>query len=227
MVQITTFDTRDDLMGATASYIADALNAGAAVRGRACAALSGGSTPEPAYEALAAMALEWPGVTFALVDERFVPPDHPASNEAMLRRALAPALRQGAKLAPMYAAAPSAADAALLVEPLYAALHIDVALMGMGEDGHTASWFAGAALRDALDPANPRTVIAQHAPRARGAPDRLTLTRAAIARADNALLLITGDRKRARLEAAFSEPHETAPVAALFEGATPQVYWAP
>ena len=89
---------RAALMSRAADEIAAALMDGIAARGRACAALSGGGTPGPAYERLAAMRLDWTKVTFALVDERCVPQSDPASNEGLLRRTLAPALAVGARL---------------------------------------------------------------------------------------------------------------------------------
>lgn len=191
------FPTRAALMEAAAGDIAAALQKAIDERGAACAALSGGSTPEPAYIMLAQHDLDWPRVTFALVDERFVPPDHDASNEKMLRRALAPALAKGAKLAPMYAPARDVREAADIADALYAPLHIDFALMGMGEDGHTASWFDGAeGLEAALDLSTTRKVVAICAPQATGATERLTLTLAALRTAAPVTLLITGRAKR-------------------------------
>lgn len=226
MTSVREFATRDALMQAVADRIAIGLSEAVSKRGKACVALSGGSTPEPAYRALAGANLNWPLITFMLVDERFVPPDDAASNEGMLRRALASPLAHGARLLPMFA--PDFATAADEANERYAREHIDIAVMGMGDDGHSASWFPGMAdLDKALDGNTARTVIAVHAPAAAGAADRLTMTRGAIAGAGAVMLLITGHTKRERLEQALA--NDDAPIAALFRAPVPapEVWWAP
>ncbi len=224
-MRLTESASRGALTQAAAAQIAEALKAGIAARGTGVAALSGGSA-EAAYVQLAQMPLDWPRVRFALVDERFVPPEHAASNEGMLRRVLAPALAQGAQIVSMYAARGNAEAAAAHADALYAPLHIDIALMGMGTDGHTASWFPGSAeLSAALDPNSKRSILAAHAPQAAGTSERLTLTLPALARAQRLVLLISGAEKRARLEQALRD--DDAPVAALFKSPlNTEVLWA-
>lgn len=226
MTSVREFATRDALMQAAADRIAIGLSQAISRHGEAGIALSGGSTPEPAYRALAGANLNWPLVTFALVDERFVSPDHAESNEGMLRRALVSPLAHGARLLPMFA--PDLARAAEEADARYARQRIDIAVMGMGDDGHTASWFPGMTkLGEALDDETPHTVIAVHAPIAAGSADRLTMTRSAIARSGAVMLLITGDAKRARLKQALA--NNDAPVAALFRAPapSPEIWWAP
>jgi len=226
-LKLTTFTSRESLIEAATERLATALRAGIAANGEAWAALSGGSTPEPIYRALAAQTLDWTKITFALVDERNVPLSSPASNEALIERTLAAAFDAGAEVKPMYFAAETVGMAADYAELLYAPLSFDIALMGMGEDGHTASWFPSArGLDDALSEKTRRSVVAINAPQAQGSAERLTLTRNALKRSRALLLVITGDAKRARLEQALAA--QDAPVAALFAPDMPpvEVLWA-
>jgi 6-phosphogluconolactonase len=230
MTPIHEFATRAALMQAAAERIAFALQFGIDVRQRASAALSGGNTPAPAYSALAALPMDWSKVTFGLVDERFVPSTDAASNEAMVRRTLGPAFDAGAKLVPMFSPNVTPEQAAQYADAEYAKMRFDIAVMGMGEDGHTASWFPGMAqLDDVLDAGNTRSVMAVYDDNAAGSAARLTLTRRGISRVRTVMLLITGEAKRKRLEHAVA--NGDAPIAALFQTQAslpaPEVWWAP
>ncbi len=228
MKPIRKFATREVLADAAAAGILQALRSGVLQRGAGLAALSGGGTPELTYRKLAAQPYHWAKVTFLVVDERFVPLSDPNSNEAMLRRALAPALAAGATLLPMFANGVSLDEAAARADTLYAEKAIDIAVMGMGNDGHTASWFPQSPqLGSALDLNSRHSVIAVTAPGASGSQERLTLTRSAIARADAIALLITGGAKLALLE---DRERASLPVDVLFDfdlEETTETWWAP
>ena len=209
MAEIEAFETREAMTQAARGAVLEALRAGLGARGRASLAASGGSTPVPLYEALSGeTALAWERVTVTLADERMVPADHEHRNGKLIRRTLLSGPARAATYAPLDE--PGTLDEALF--PL------DVAVMGMGEDGHTASWFPGCGgLQDALEGAPEAVVHTVPDPMPEGAPhERLTLTRAAITGARLPLLLVTGAAKREVLEEAMRHGQvETMPVRAL------------
>ena len=180
----------DELARVAAEWLAAAVQQSVARGGRCSLALSGGSTPRPAYERLAARSvLPWESVEVYFGDERAVPPTHPASNYRMAREALID--RVG--LAPqrvhrMEADAPDLEAAAAR----YAALlpdALDLLVLGMGQDGHTASLFPGSpALRESA-----RKVVPARAP----VPpiERLTITPLVIAAARRVAVLVAGAAK--------------------------------
>lgn len=164
--------------------------------GRASLALSGGSTPGPIYRALSRRELPWDRVDVFLVDERAVPPDHDDSNGRLARETLTDGA--GAPFHPMPAddADPEGA-AARYADALPERL--DVVVLGIGEDGHTASLFpdgtdwTGAEAR-VLITASPR-----HPHR------RMTLGPRALAEADTLLMLVAGAAKRDAVAAALED----------------------
>ncbi len=171
-------------------------------KGRASLMCSGGSTPGPVYQNLSEKQLDWEKVTVGLADERWVEPNSEFSNERLLRETLLQANARTARFLPMKTDAITAVEAVADVDMAYQSfsLPIDVMVLGMGNDGHSLSWFPGAAgLDQAIDLANESMVAAIKA-----APsnvtgvhtERMTLTRKAVENTSLVLLLMTGEEKR-------------------------------
>ena len=186
-----------------ADLVADALIAAHAAGAAPILGVSGGSTPVPLYRALAARAdVPWPRVHIVWVDERMVPSTDERSNERLVREALldhvpvAPThVHPVATTAGAPGAVAGAYDALLaaLVGRDASAVGLTAAVMGVGEDGHTASLFPGAA------PSWPVGALAAHtvAPATSPVPDRITLTPALLDRTGLAVVLVTGAAKAA------------------------------
>jgi 6-phosphogluconolactonase len=176
-----------------AEWLADEVRLSITLRGTCALGLAGGSTPRPAYEALAASplkdAIAWDRVFIYFGDERAVPPDHPESNFRMAREALiARASIPAANVHRMEADATDLEEAA----DRYAALlppALDVLVLGVGPDGHTASLFPGSpALAERA-----RRVVPSRAPKP---PERrLTITPPVIAAARRIVVLAAGTDK--------------------------------
>ncbi len=218
--KIQIYDNRPDCFKASTRIIAEQMISAINLRGRAVLALSGGSTPIPVYEALSKLDLPWENVTVVLVDER-VTHDEAGSNMSMIKAQLQQ--RKAAKVS-MIGLEDERAVAALAP--------FDLCLMGMGTDGHTASWFPGSiGLKKALDPAAENFTASIHAngcPGAGSYPNRLTLTLPAVMDAKALLLLMTGKEKRDVFESAVQADSLDKPVKALMAaGKRLTVIWAP
>lgn len=222
------FPTREELAETLAGDVADALERAIAMRGRALLAVSGGSTPGRFFDALSKRQLDWQNVIVTLVDERFTPPTSDRSNEKLARERLLVNAARLARFIPLYSDAGSAEAAATQAQ---AALALfggapDVAILGMGGDGHTASFFPDAAeLESLLAPENPAGVLPVHAKSA-GEP-RLTLPLSRLLEAPLLAVHIEGQEKRDVLDKAL-EPAAAFPISAVFTHASKPVpvYWA-
>lgn len=194
-------------------------------------AVSSGSTPKLLYETLAGRDLSWSSVHLTLVDERWVGQDHPRSNEAFIRDAFSAA--DGVDIAGLFNGAPSPEAG---VKDLTDKLHrrrraFDAVVLGMGDDGHTASWFPHAdGLEKALTSPDPVCSITATQSTVTGEEiDRMTLTLSAIESARLIILLLAGDTKRAAFEKTLENgPPEDMPVRAIMR-ARPDMWvcWAP
>ncbi|KNY14808.1 6-phosphogluconolactonase [Shinella sp. SUS2] len=217
----------EGLADRVSGVLADAV----ASRGRASIAVSGGSTPKAFFKALSNRDIDWGKVTITLVDERFVPADNPRSNHQLVADNLLQGKAKTAGFLPLYRDAGSAEEAATIVSGDAEALGhpFDVAILGMGTDGHTASFFPGGSrLAEAISPETPRGVITMEA---EGAGEtRLTFTFASLQDARLLVLHIEGQGKKDVLAAAEADgPESDMPIRAMLRrAATPiDIYWAP
>jgi 6-phosphogluconolactonase len=183
----------------------------------------GGTTPGPLFDLLSAADLDWPNVAVVLNDERWVPESNPRSNTALLRQRLLTGRAAGATLVPLYAPTETPEESLpALTEGLRAHLPLTVAVLGMGEDMHTASLFPGGDLLGLALSSDAPPLLPMRASGA-GEP-RVTLTAPALNAAIHLHLLILGQSKRDALDRARTLPPEEAPVRAILDTAT--VHWA-
>jgi 6-phosphogluconolactonase len=149
--QVEVLPDKAELIQRSLELVLEKLRAAIAERGIGTIALSGGSTPKPLYEAIAAQDLPWDKIHVFWGDERYVPPDHPDSNEGMTRKAWLDKVPIPA--ANIHSVPTSEADPTVAAQKHDQELQqffqvkpgevptFDIILLGMGDDGHTASLF--------------------------------------------------------------------------------------
>ncbi|MBV7562506.1 6-phosphogluconolactonase [Pseudomonas sp. sia0905] len=215
------------LARALAENVAGALRDAIDSRGQATLVVSGGRSPIAFFKALSQQTLPWNKVLVSLADERWVPTSHEDSNEALVRRHLLQGPAAEAQLLGLYQSAASLEQAAELAEQALRDLPgIDVLILGMGTDGHTASLFPDSPnLDEALSEDCSRRCLPMLAP---SVPhQRLTLTLPMLRAARLPLLSIEGPDKLAVLEQALQqENHKNMPISAFLR-APLEIYWCP
>jgi 6-phosphogluconolactonase len=225
------FASGADLAAGLADRVAEALSAAITARGSASIAVSGGSTPKAFFQVLSSRSIAWDKVTITLVDERFVPPDNPRSNHLLVKANLLQDKAAAARFLPLYQPAEDAAKSAVIASAETRGIDdpFDVVIVGMGGDGHTASFFPGGNnLKLALDPNTPRGIVTMEAEGA-GEP-RLTFTFASLQDARLLVLHIEGEGKKDTLAKAEQPGPETdMPIRAILRRAVSplEIYWAP
>ncbi|NND50482.1 MAG: 6-phosphogluconolactonase [Rhizobiales bacterium] len=223
------FEGSGPLAEALASRVAAVLESRIADVGGASLAVSGGSTPVRLFNRLANWDLDWPRVTVTLVDERWVEETSPRSNARLVREQLLVGPASSATFVPLFSEGCDLDHGAQQAEGRLAAMPRPFAavILGMGADGHTASWFPDGDCMDlATDPACPKTVLALRSASA-GEP-RITLTLPVVLDTGLLVLHIEGGDKLAVLDRALEKgPVTELPVrAVLHQNMRPvALYW--
>lgn len=228
MCTLQAFPDVATLTAALTQHVARRLKEDLAAQEQATLVVSGGRSPVPLFQALSVQPLVWSRVVVTLADERWVPPDDPDSNEALVRAHLLQNRAATAQFQPLWngEATPEAAASSVGEAMEGLPRPFSTVVLGMGEDGHIASLFPGAAeLGTGLTTAAPVLAV-----RPRTAPHpRLSLSLQALLGARDLVLMISGAAKRQRLEEALGEgPAESLPVRAILrQTAVPvTVFWA-
>jgi len=226
------FDSRPGLAEELSNRIAQHLYAGLEENQFSSLALSGGSTPKQMLALLADKIEPFNEmVYFALVDERCVPFEDERANRRMIRETLRLTNHAQSEFLDLYQNDLSAAQAAQAASEKLIddeELPFDVITLGMGTDGHTASWFpATNGLKDAVDPAADALVVPVTGDTL--GEDRVSLTMPAIQGANLIVLHIEGAEKRAVFDIAMQDgPADAMPIRHLLRHpyANVEVYWA-
>ncbi len=229
--KLHSFADGNELAEALASTVADRLGAACDVRGKAVLAVSGGTTPARFFKALSYKKLPWDRITVTLVDERFVPSSSDRSNQKLVTEMLLQNEAAKANFVGLYNDAPGVEEGAKIAAEAIAKLGqpFDVITLGMGGDGHTASFFPGGdRLADAIAPNQQALVLPM---RAEGAGEpRLTLTLPILIAARFIALHIEGAGKKTVLDTALADGAATdMPIRAVLrhEPIELEIFWAP
>ncbi|MFC7293679.1 6-phosphogluconolactonase [Marinobacter aromaticivorans] len=214
-----------NLADAVAGFLMDRLKEAP----RASLVVSGGSTPLPFFKALSTRELDWSRVDVLLADERWVDADNDASNTRLVKDNLLQNRAASARFLSLKQSGATPADGLDRVKAELAdlALPLDVLILGMGNDGHTASLFPDAPeLAYAMDP-ECQDIVAATTP-ASQPQKRITLTWPPLRDARFTALHLKGEDKLATLERAISEPEKILemPVRAFLKPGL-QVFWSP
>jgi len=217
------YPDREMMMIDLANALAGEINSRLMPGDRCTLVVPGGTTPGPVFEALCAASLDWDRVDVFLTDERWVDEDDARSNAGLLRRTLLRDRAAGACFHPFFRAGTTPEEAVPdLSEEIGPLLPVDVLLLGMGADMHTASLFPGADGLAAALAADAPAVLPIADPGTGEA--RVTLTAPVLDGAMSKHLLITGAEKRAALERAAGLTPDEAPIRAVWSDL--KVHWA-
>jgi len=207
------YHTPAKLDQALCDYISQQLGDAVAARSSASLVVSGGSTPKGLFQLLTKSELPWHCITVMLADERWVPTDHPDSNEKMVRELLLQGQASAATFISLVSDFPhEKQNLASVTANLEDLGTFDVVVLGMGGDMHTASLFpCSSELEEGLTTAD--SALMTHPTTAPHA--RISLSRQRLANTRHGLIHIVGDDKRAVLNSAIGRSPLEAPIAAF------------
>ena len=225
------YESVDELADAVAGDIGFIIESAIEARGEALIAITGGTSPRPIYRRLAEANLPWKRVTIIPTDDRLVPMTDDLSNVRAIAQAFLPA---GARVFPITSdiADPKLAGNSANAKLSELKFPLDLAWLGVGKDGHTASILPGPDLDDALNAPKGRFAVGVTPdPLPPEAPvPRVTLTRSTILSARTVMISIMGDEKKAVLEQAIADGHSSrTPIGrVLAEADQPiDIHWCP
>lgn len=188
-------DTADDVARQAAAHVLQAALEAVAERGRFRLVLAGGATPEKVYRLLAEARADWSKWHVYFGDERCLPPDHPDRNSLMASKAfLASVAIPAGQIYDIPAELGSELGAEKYRAVVAEALPFDMVLLGMGEDGHTASLFPGR-----VHDADALTHAVHDSPKP--PPERVSVSARALGDTRSLVFLITGKSKREAVQA--------------------------
>lgn len=231
MQQIHNFSTKDELDTNLANNVANLLAEAIKHKGRASIAVSGGSTPKGFFAQLANKDIDWKKVTITLADERWVTIDSDASNTQLVFKNLLQGPASGAKFFHLKQGEELTEDtlADLNVAAKNALLPLDVLILGMGEDGHTASLFpCSDQIKAGLSTENENVLMSVQPTTA--PHQRISFTFAALAQSKHTFLHLCGENKQQVLDKALAgQDALDMPIRAFLhhDSLSTQVYWAP
>ncbi len=229
MTKLTTAADAEAAVQRAAAELARLIEDSLRQRGRAHVALAGGSTPRGAYELLAGLVADWSAVELWYGDERCVGPEDPESNHRLVAESLLAGIagaqpvehrvrgelgaEQAARLyaEELRAHVPADGSAGDTAPASGAVPVLDVSLLGIGEDGHTASLFGGHP--EVEDESGALCLPVHDAPKP--PPDRVTLSLAVLRAARHSVLLVAGAAKADALAAALAGPDPRVPASLL------------
>lgn len=223
MIHWRTFKTREAQAQALANAVVAGLDEALTMRPRALLAVSGGTSPRPFLAQLARLPVAWRDIDITLADDRWLPADHADSNARLVAETLLPGA-QGARWLPLVDTRSNADLHVGTLNDTWTHGSPQVCVLGMGEDGHTASLFADAPQWQDATTTHHRFVLVQPGQ----APyQRVSWSLAALAASDRLLLQIQGEAKRAVFEAAQAAPQNNA-ISRLIhrEGVKLDVFWS-